>query len=81
MNVLLNENSLREMMLAEGEKVLDVGCGLGQLGEAIRGRVTKSKVLGIDPPVHQQLAAAREFTPPAKRSWSSFAKAPRTTCP
>jgi cyclopropane fatty-acyl-phospholipid synthase-like methyltransferase len=34
LNDLLNRGSLRELQLQGGERVLDVGCGLGQLARA-----------------------------------------------
>src|SRR6478609_4659324 len=42
MNRLLNENSLTEMKLRPGEKVLDVGCGLGQLSREMARLVCPS---------------------------------------
>jgi len=49
MNRLLNENSLAEMKLAAGEKVLDVGCGLGQLTRQIARQVgPNGTVVGIE---------------------------------
>ncbi|MBW8885258.1 MAG: class I SAM-dependent methyltransferase [Planctomycetia bacterium] len=39
MNGLLNANSLCEMHLAPGERVLDVGCGLGQLSRDMARQV------------------------------------------
>src|SRR5688572_12125052 len=61
MNALLNENSLREMHLAAGEKVLDVGCGLGQLTrDMARQVIPGGKMVGIERSA-DQLAAAREL--------------------
>src|SRR5262245_40326920 len=61
MNALLNENSLREMYLAAGEKVLDVGCGLGQLTRAMARLVKPSgAVVGVECSA-DQLTAARDL--------------------
>ena len=46
LNTLINESSLREMNLRGGEKVLDVGSGLGQLTRAIARRA--GTVIGIE---------------------------------
>jgi ubiquinone/menaquinone biosynthesis C-methylase UbiE len=61
MNRLLNENSLREMALAVGERVLDVGSGLGQLSREMARQVGSSgAVLGIERSA-EQIAVARRL--------------------
>ena len=45
--VLLNEKSLNELRLKGGEKILDVGSGLGQLSRAM-AKAAKTTVLGIE---------------------------------
>jgi len=61
MNGLLNANSLREMQLAPGERVLDVGCGLGQLSRDMARQVNPSgKVVAIERS-GEQLAVARHL--------------------
>jgi SAM-dependent methyltransferase len=58
MNRLLNENSLREMQLAPGERVIDVGCGLGQLSRDMARLVGDAgNVLGIERSAEQLLVA------------------------
>jgi SAM-dependent methyltransferase len=47
MNRLMNEPALREMALAGGERILDVGCGLGQLARAM-ARAAGRPVLGLE---------------------------------
>lgn len=61
MNRLLNENSLAELRLAPGERVLDVGSGLGQLSRAMARQVGASgSVVGIERS-SEQLATARSL--------------------
>src|SRR5690242_5749955 len=57
LNELLNEKTLRELALAGGERILDVGAGLGQLSRGM-ARVAGRAVIAIerDP---DQLARAR----------------------
>lgn len=60
MNRLLNENSLREMRLDRGDRVLDVGSGLGQLSCQMARQVGPAgSVLGIERS-REQIAAAIE---------------------
>ena len=47
LNDLLNRGSLRELNLRGGERILDIGSGLGQLSRAM-GRVAGVPVLGIE---------------------------------
>ena len=47
LNDLLNEAALREMALKGGERVLDVGSGLGQLARAIARRAG-TRVVGVE---------------------------------
>jgi SAM-dependent methyltransferase len=61
MNDLLNEASLRELGLGGGEKVLDVGSGLGQFSRAMaRAGGSGAFVLGIERSV-EQLGVARRL--------------------
>lgn len=60
MNRLLNENSLREMQLQPGDRVLDLGSGLGQLSrEMARAVGSRGQVLGIERSQDQIAAANR----------------------
>ena len=45
--ILLNEKSLSELHLNGGEKILDVGSGLGQLSRAM-ARAANMKIIGIE---------------------------------
>src|SRR5262245_60407874 len=56
LNDLINERSLREMALAGGERVLDVGSGLGQLSRAVAR--LGARVVGVERSA-EQLAEAR----------------------
>lgn len=58
MNALLNDSSLEAMRLAGGERVLDVGSGLGQFARAI-GKATGRRVVGVERSAEQRAAAER----------------------
>ncbi len=59
LNDLLNVGSLRELHLQGGERILDVGSGLGQLSRAM-ARVTGVRVLGIERSAAQLAEAERQ---------------------
>jgi SAM-dependent methyltransferase len=59
LNDLLNAACLRELALGGGERILDVGCGLGHLGRAM-GRAAGRAVLGIERST-EQIARAHEL--------------------
>ena len=60
MNRLLNENSLREMQLQPGERIIDLGSGLGQLCREMARQVGPAGcVLGIERSPEQIAAACR----------------------
>ena len=49
LNEMLNESPLREMNLRPGDRILDVGCGLGQLSRGMaRLAGPRGYVLGLD---------------------------------
>jgi SAM-dependent methyltransferase len=58
LNALLNRASLAALSLAGGERILDVGSGLGQLTRAM-GRATGRRVVGIERNAEQREAAQR----------------------
>jgi SAM-dependent methyltransferase len=61
LNDLLNGLSLREMALIKGERVIDIGCGLGQLSRAIgRQGGLAGTVIGIERSA-DQLAEAQQL--------------------
>ena len=61
LNGILNEASLREMRLAGGEKILDVGCGLGQLTRAMaRVAGPGMRAVGIERSAEQLSEARRQ---------------------
>ncbi len=59
LNNLLNGRCLRELNLQGGERILDVGSGLGQFSRAV-ARAAGQQVLGIERD-EKQLASARRF--------------------
>jgi len=61
MNELLNANSLREMHLVPGERVLDVGCGLGQLSRDMARQVGPAGAVVAIERSSEQLAVARHL--------------------
>src|SRR5918993_5927797 len=60
LNDLLNEQSLRELALRPGDRVLDVGSGLGQLTRGMGRRAGVGRVVGIERS-GEQLAEARRL--------------------
>jgi SAM-dependent methyltransferase len=60
LNRLLNLATLREMRLRKGERVLDIGSGLGQLTRLMAKRVGKGRVVGIERD-SRQLATSRKL--------------------
>src|SRR6476659_260685 len=60
LNDLLNERALAELALWPGQRVLDVGSGLGQLTRGMARQVGPGRVLGIERSP-EQLAAARRL--------------------
>ena len=60
LNDILNESCLRELNLQPGEKVLDLGSGLGQFTRLIARTVgSRGHVIGIERDRHQILQAKR----------------------
>jgi len=58
LNSLLNAASLEALGLAGGERILDVGSGLGQLARAM-GKATGRRVVGVERSEEQRAAADR----------------------
>ena len=58
LNDLLNRDSLAALSLSGGERILDVGSGLGQLARAM-GKATGRRVVGIEKDDDQREAAER----------------------
>jgi len=59
LNDLLNVGSLRELQLQGGERILDVGSGLGQLSRAM-ARSAGRRVIGIERSIEQIAEAERQ---------------------
>lgn len=61
LNRIINEKSLAEIRLRGGEKILDVGSGLGQLSRLLaRGAGEKGRVIGIERDADQLAEARRQ---------------------
>jgi ubiquinone/menaquinone biosynthesis C-methylase UbiE len=61
LNAYINENCLRELGLCAGEKILDVGCGLGQFTRAMARVVGPSgRVVGVEKDEAQLAEAQRQ---------------------
>lgn len=61
LNALLNASSLRAMALSGGERVLDVGCGLGQFTRMIGRQVgPRGRVVGVERDPEQRAEAERQ---------------------
>ena len=59
LNELLNNASLRELALTGGERIVDFGCGLGQLTRAM-ARASGARVVGIERSAEQLAEALRQ---------------------
>lgn len=63
LNRLLNEASLRQMRVRSGERILDVGSGLGQLTRALaRAAGPEGSVIGVERDPEQMDEARRQAT-------------------
>jgi SAM-dependent methyltransferase len=71
MNALLNSSSLEAMRLAGGERVLDVGSGLGQFARAM-GKATGRRVVGIERSAEQRSAAERLASEAGESEFAEF---------
>jgi SAM-dependent methyltransferase len=60
LNDLLNDRALADLALRPGERVLDVGSGLGQLSRGMARQVGPGRVLGVERSP-EQLAEARRL--------------------
>ena len=59
LNTLLNEGSLRELGARPGERMLDVGAGLGQFARAV-AKVTGVAPVGVERSAHQIAESTRQ---------------------
>jgi len=61
LNQILNDGSLRELVLHGGERILDLGCGLGQLTRSMaRAAGPGARVVGIERSPEQLAEATRQ---------------------
>jgi SAM-dependent methyltransferase len=71
LNELINVGSLRELQLRRGERVLDVGSGLGQLSRAM-ARATSVRVLGVERSAEQIAEAERQAAQAGETALAEF---------
>ena len=71
LNDLLNAGSLRELHLQAGQRILDVGSGLGQLSRAM-ARATGVRVVGVERSVEQIAEAERQATEAGELALAEF---------
>lgn len=71
LNDLLNVGSLRELQLRGGERILDVGSGLGQLSRAM-ARVAGVRVLGVERSAAQIAEAGRQAAAASEAGLAEF---------
>ena len=72
LNDLLNEGSLRALDLRGDERILDVGCGLGQLSRAMAGRVSCVLVGGSEPQRWPYLSSSNRILTAGHRALTPF---------
>jgi ubiquinone/menaquinone biosynthesis C-methylase UbiE len=76
LNRILNQASLRELALQKGDRVIDVGCGLGQLTRDIARATGKSGyTLGIDRSFEQLDEARRQAAEAGEQDLVEFREA------
>ncbi len=80
LNDLLNVGSLRELHVQGGERILDVGSGLGQLSRAM-ARVTGVRVVGIERSAQQIAEAERQAAMAGESSLVEFRQGDATHFP
>jgi len=71
MNALLNASSLEAMRLSGGERVLDVGSGLGQFARAL-GKASGRRVVGVERSDAQREAALRLAAAAGEADFAEF---------
>ena len=71
LNDLLNVGSLRELCLQAGERILDVGSGIGQLSRGM-ARATGVRVLGVERSAEQIAEAERQAAHAGEAALAEF---------
>ena len=81
LNDLLNQRTVHELNLQGGERILDVGSGLGQLSRAM-ARLSGVPVVGVERSGEQIAEAVRQATEAGERSLERGPHFPRewTSC-
>ncbi len=82
MNAFVNEEALRELGLIGGERILDVGCGLGQFARAMaQAAGPTGRVVGIERDETQLAEAKRQAIAASEENLVDFRLGPAETMP
>jgi ubiquinone/menaquinone biosynthesis C-methylase UbiE len=78
--ILLNEGTLHELRLQKGDRILDVGSGLGQLSRAM-ARQAKTRAIAIERSEEQIAEAARQAKTEGEEHLVEFRQGDATDLP
>jgi ubiquinone/menaquinone biosynthesis C-methylase UbiE len=68
LNTLLNQGSIRELAAKNGERMLDVGAGLGQLARAV-AKITRIPAIGVERSADQIAEGIRQARAAGEEHW------------